>query len=253
MSTGYERRIGRYGPKLAEGMTAIGGVAAGQRVLDLGCGSGALAEACARITGGENVVGLDSSAADLEAARRRVPGASFHHGRAEELPFEDASFDAALAQLLVHLVDDAPAVAREMRRVARPGGVVATCVWDFADAMTPLRAFWDAAAVVVPDLARVRDQGRTRPFATRSDLALLWEQAGLAGIETGEIWSASGYEDFEDLWQPMTIPDGSPGYFCAELGRTQLAAVRDEMFRRVGEPEGGFTLEARAWYVRGRA
>jgi hypothetical protein len=139
-----------------------------------------------------------------------------------------------------------------MRRVARPGGVVATCVWDFAAGMTLLRTFWDAAAAL-DRAAESRDQAKTRPFADPDQLEGLWRSAGLTDIAIGELIASADYVDFKDLWVPLVAPDGSPGAYFAELKAEQREALRKEMWRRLGSPTGSFRLTARAWYVQGSA
>jgi ubiquinone/menaquinone biosynthesis C-methylase UbiE len=129
---GYEGRIGRYGPELAvEFMRAVG-VRAGQRALDVGCGSGALTQPLAGLLGAENVVAVDPDVAAVEACQARLPAIDARVAVAEALPFSDGEFDVVLAQLVVSLMSDAQAGVKEMRRVAGRGGVVAACVWDFA-------------------------------------------------------------------------------------------------------------------------
>ena len=122
----------------------------GQRVLDVGCGPGALtAELVARL-GPESVAAVDPSAPFVEAARVRHPGVDVRHASAEALPFADRSFDAALAQLVVHFMADPIAGLAEMGRVTRRGGVVAACVWDHAGGLGPLGLFWDVARTLDP-------------------------------------------------------------------------------------------------------
>ena len=104
----------------------------GQRALDVGCGPGALAVALADVLGPESVAAVDPSEPFVEVCRARAPGTDVRVTRAEDLPFAAGEFDAVLAQLVVQRLDDAPRGVAEMRRVARPGGVVAACTWDFA-------------------------------------------------------------------------------------------------------------------------
>jgi SAM-dependent methyltransferase len=251
-ATGYERRIGRYSEPLAEGMAALVPLAPGRRVLDVGCGSGQLTRVLARAVGAEHVAAVDVAAADVEACARRMPGVDARVAAAERLPFADDAFDAVLAQRLVHLVDDAPRAASEMRRVARPGAPVVTCVWDFAEGMTALRAFWDAVAATGAPGAELHDQS-AYAYATPAELEQLWTSAGMTGVESGELRVSARYADFDDLWEPLAVPDGSPGRYLATLEGAHVAAIRDELRRRAGHPRGRFHLDARAWYVRGDA
>jgi ubiquinone/menaquinone biosynthesis C-methylase UbiE len=150
----YERHVGRYAKELSAGLIRVAGVRAGQNALDVGCGPGGLAVALAGLLGDENVAAVDPSERFVEVCRSRIPGADVRIGVAENLPFDDASFDAVLAQLVVQDIVDARSGVAEMRRVARQGGVVSGCVWDFESGMPLLRAAWDAALAIDAELAR---------------------------------------------------------------------------------------------------
>jgi ubiquinone/menaquinone biosynthesis C-methylase UbiE len=250
--SGYERRIARYGPELAIALMKVAAVRAGQRALDVGCGSGALTEPLSEWLGPQNVAAVDPDMVAVEACRGRLPGLDVRVAAAEALPFADDEFDVVLAQLVVSFMSDPQRGVGEMRRVARSGGTVATSVWDFAGGMTLLRTFWDAATALDPAAAS-RDQAKTRPFADPDELDRLWRSAGLVDVTTGELRAGASYVDFEDLWVPLVAPDGSPGAYFGELESSHREALRQEVWRRLGSPAGSFRLTARAWYVGGRA
>ena len=251
--SGYERRIGRYCPDLARGLIAVAGVQPGVRVLDFGCGAGALTAPLVALVGAGNVVGVDPDPDALALATRRLPGVRLDRAAAEALPYGDGEFDVVLAQLVVTLMGDAPAGVAEMRRVARPGGVVATCVWDFAAGMTVLRAFWDAAAEIDPAGAAASDQAATRPYNDRASLEELWRGAGLEAVTSGELVARAAYTGFDDAWEPLEIPDGGPGVYLRGLAADQRTAIREAFRERLGRPAGPFELAARAWYAHGVA
>ena len=169
----YDRHIGRYGRSLARELIAAAGVRPGERALDVGCGPGALATELAALLGAAQVAAVDPSQPFAAACRDRLPGARVEVASAEALPFDDAEFDHALAQLVVNFIGDTPAGVREMRRVTRPGGTVAAAVWDYAGEMTLLRRFWDAAVALEPDAADL-DEGRCMPYCTPDALGDLW-------------------------------------------------------------------------------
>jgi SAM-dependent methyltransferase len=246
----YDRFMGRYSTKLAVPLADAAGIGPGQTVLDVGCGPGALAAELVRRVGAEHVSAVDPAPQFVEAVRGRLPGVDARVGRAEELPFPDGRFDAALAQLVLHFVSDAEATAREMRRVVRPGGVVAACVWDFGGGMQMLRLFWDAALALDP---AAPDEEHTRPFGRDGEIAGLFERAGLEDVERGSLEVEASYEDFDDFWTPFLSTTGPAGAYAGALDDGHRARLHDELRTRVGSPEGPFTLKAKAWYGKGRA
>jgi SAM-dependent methyltransferase len=248
----YDRYIGRYGPELAAGLISAAGLTPGRRALDVGCGPGALTAALAELLGPDAVAAVDPSEPFAEACASRVPGVRVEVGAAEALPFDDDSFDAALSQLVVNFMSDAPAGVREMRRVTRPGGTVAAAVWDYADGMTLLRRFWDAAATLDPAAAD-RDEGRSMPYCRPDELGGLWREAGLEDVTGTELTVEAGYENFDDLWQPLEAGVGPSGAYAAALPPEGRAALREELRRRLGAGDSPFRLAARAWLVVGRA
>ena len=194
-------------------------------------------------------------ATSLEAiaeCRARLPDVDVRVALAEDLPFRDDEFDAVLAQLVVGLLTDAAQGVAEMRRVARPGASVATCVWDFGDGMTVLRAFWDAAVELDPRAAE-HDQATTRPYSTGEELHALWDAAGLRDVSSGAIVVGADYRDFEDLWDPLVTPDGAPGRYFAALDNRHRDALRRAVVDRLDRPQRPFRLTARAWYAVGSA
>jgi len=248
----YDRFVGRYGVPLGDAMLDFAGVGAGMRVLDVGCGTGALAGQAAARVGAANVAGADPSEPFVESCRRRVPEADVRVAPAESLPFDDDSFDAVMAQLAVQFMSDAPRGVSEMARVARPGGVVAACVWDYADRMRLLRAFWDAAVAVDPGSA-ARDEARLLRYAKADELGALWSEAGLADVATEGLEVEAAYDDFDDLWLPFLAGVGPAGAYAASLDPDGQAALREQLRQELGDPSGPFTLTALAWGVRGNA
>jgi SAM-dependent methyltransferase/uncharacterized protein YndB with AHSA1/START domain len=248
----YDRYIGRYGPTLAAALIGTAGIRPGQSVLDVGCGTGALAAALATLTGADRVAAVDPSEPFATACAARVPGARVEVAAAEALPFPDASFDAVLSQLVVNFLSDAAAGVREMVRVTKPGGTVAAAVWDYAGEMTLLRRFWDAATAIDPAAAEL-DEGRSMPFSTPDELTALWTGAGLRDVAIVPVMARAGYAGFDDLWEPLESGVGPSGAYVATLPADRRAQLRDELRRALGAGDQPFQLTAGAWCVVGRA
>jgi SAM-dependent methyltransferase len=177
-----------------------------------------------------------------------APGVDVRVAPAEELPFADGTFDVVLSQLVLNFLADAPGSVAGMRRVARPGGTVAACTWDYRGEMTMLRAFWQAAADVDPSAPA---EGAVMRYCTPAELEELWRGAGLEAVRTDALHVERAYDGFEEVWEPFTHGVGPAGLFVRALDDDRRGALRDGFRRRLGDPSGPFTLTARAWFVAG--
>ncbi len=243
----YDRFMGRYSQRLAPAFADFSGVEAGHRVVDVGCGTGVLTEELARRLGADHVAGADPSPM-LEACAERVPGAELRQASAEQLPWPDDSFDAALAQLVVHFMDDPATGVGEMARVTRAGGVVAACTWDFAGGgMKLLGTFWQSVRALDPGA-----ESELSTLGDRGQLDALWRERGLQEVETEALEVSTGYEDFDELWTSFSRGVGPAGQYLLSVRPEQQEAIRAEYFARIGEPSGSFELSARSWAVQGR-
>jgi SAM-dependent methyltransferase len=246
----YDAFMGRNADLLAPRLIAFAGVQPDDRVLDVGCGPGSLTEPLAELVGPEHVAAIDPSESFAAANAERVPGADVQVGGAESLPWPADSFDAALAQLVVNFMSDADAGVAEMRRVVRPGGAVAACTWDYSGGMTMLRTFWDAALSLDPEAP---DESRTMRYNDLDVLRELWLRVGLEAVENDTLVVEASYRDFDDYWDPFTGGVGPAGAYVSSLEPDRREALREECRRRLGNPDGPFTLSATAWAVKGRA
>jgi ubiquinone/menaquinone biosynthesis C-methylase UbiE len=175
----YDRYMGRYSKLLAPQLADLAAVSEGQRVLDVGCGPGALTAELVKRLGAAAVSAVDPSQSFVAAAQERHPGVDVRRAAAEQLPFPDAVFDATLAQLVILLMENPTVGVAEMARVTRKGGVVAACVWDYAGGRGPVSVLWDAARELDPDVVDESHLAGVR----EGQLAELFDAAGLHEVE----------------------------------------------------------------------
>ena len=231
----YDTFMGRFSRRLAPLFADFAGVGEGERALDVGAGTGALTEELVRR--GALAAAADPSPAFAASLRRRFPDLDVREAPGEDLPWASGSFDVALAQLVVLFMDDAAQGVREMARVA--GGRVAVCTWDYD------------GQELLATVNRVRGRmgtASTEPGRYRTGPEL--EQLLGPGAEVEPLDVEAGYEDFDDFWSALLGGVGPHGAWAASLDDDGREVARRELFRELGEPAGGFTLQGRAWAAR---
>jgi SAM-dependent methyltransferase len=244
-ASAYDAFMGRYSSRLAPQLADLAGIASGQRVLDVGCGPGALTTVLVERVGAENVSAVDPSEQFVEAAHERHPGVDVRRASAEDLPFEDEAYDAAIAQLVVHFMSDPLRGLREMARVTRVGGVVAACVWDHAGGQTPLGPFWEVVRDVDPEATDESGLAGAR----EGHLAELFEQAGLSEIQQTSLQVQAEHESFDEWWEPFRLGVGPAGAYLQTLAPAQQSELRDRLRQKLDRTP--FSLATRAWAARG--
>lgn len=249
----YERRVGRWsrlvGLDFLDWLRPTGGM----RWLDIGCGTGVLCQIILEQFEPAQVTGLDPSQGELAYARTRVTGegVNFLRADAHALPFLKDSFDLAVSGLVLNHLSDKVRALAEMRRVVRPGGRVASYVWDYAGEMQLMRRFWDAAIALDP-AARERDQARRFPDCKPEPLATLFAGAGLHEVEARAFDVATILRDFDDYWAPMTIGEGAIPEYVLSLTKECRASLRERLQQSLPtHTDGTIHLAARAWAVSG--
>ena len=230
----YDDFMGRYSRRLAPLFADFAGVESGERVLDVGAGTGALTAELLRR--GCAVAAAEPSPEFCGALRRRFADADVHEAPAEQLPFEDGSFDAALAQLVVAFVADAPRAVREMSRVARR---VAVCMWGVEE-MEMFAAINRTAAAV--GVERAAEPRRYRSAQELHDLL-----SPLGDVRSAELDVVGDYAGFDDFWHALEQQVGPAGAWLASLDDRQRSAAREELFGQLGSPSGPFALTGRAF------
>ena len=221
--------------------------------LDVGCGTGALAEAVAERCAPRRLVGIDPSAGFLEYGRRRLGDrAELRAADAQDLPFGGAEFDRVVSGLVLNFVPDQTRAAAEIARVLRAGGEAALYVWDYAGKMEMMRRFWDAA-VALDAKAHGLDEAARFPICRPEPLQALFAQAGFSAVETRAIDVPTVFRDFEDYWTPFLGGQAPAPAYCMSLSEEARAALRERLRSTLPtETDGSIRLIARAWAVRGR-
>ncbi len=249
----YDRFMGRWSRRLAPLFLDFVEVANNARVLDVGCGTGALAMAVANRKTESRVVGVDLSREYIEYCRTQNPlnRVRFEVGDAQNLGFPDGAFDAAASMLVLNFIPNPNRAVAEMKRVTAPGGRIAAAVWDYGEGMQMLRAFWGAAVALDP-AAEAKDE-KHMPLCRRGELQQLWTDMGLARIEERPLEMRMDFPSFNDYWEPFTLGEGPAGAYVAQLNAAQRDALRAELKQRLNAPRDAdpVSLLARACAVRG--
>jgi ubiquinone/menaquinone biosynthesis C-methylase UbiE len=250
----YEPYIGRWSRLVAAEFVDWLGVSPGAKWLDVGCGTGALSHAVLDRAQPAQISGLDRSAGFIEHARESTsdPRARFEVGDAQQLSFEDDSFDVVVAALMLNFVPDRSTALNEMRRVARPGGVAAAYVWDYpGGGMQLMDYFWNAAVELNAAAKDVHEANRF-PFCEPARLQDMFAAAGLTEVQSRAIVVPTVFRDFDDYWTPFASGQGpAPGY-AMSLPTSQREELRELLHDRLPfAADGSIPLTARAWAIRG--
>jgi SAM-dependent methyltransferase len=248
----YQAGMGGWSKTLAPlFIEFIGGIKEGNRVLDIGCGTGSLTFTIADTTKALTVVGIDPSVGYLEYARHinTRSHVSFEIGDAQKLPFDNGSFDCCVSSLMMQFVPDARKAANEMKRVTKEGGIVATCMWDNSGGLELSERFWDAAIAV--------DPGAKRPglgrYGSPSALSDLWTVTGFTKVETKELVIPMEFSSFEDLWRIQSNAQGPVKPYISSLSEDRRQVLKERLRGEIfgTRPDGPFMLQAKAWAVKG--
>jgi ubiquinone/menaquinone biosynthesis C-methylase UbiE len=256
-ANGYELVMGRWSRRLAMPFLDFSGSGDGERVLDVGCGTGHLAQAIVeRSRPGEvRAIDLVPAYVDFAKSRNRDPRVVFDVGDACAMELADQTFDRVLSMLVLHFVPRADVAISEMRRVCKPGGGVAACVWDVRGGFVANRIFFDTAAALDPKANDRRAQNYTRPMTKPGELARAWREAGLRDVVESTLSIRMEFTSFEDYWAPYDGKEGPAAAYVASLSEAERSRLMDAVRAAYldGDPEGPRSYAALAWAVKGIA
>jgi ubiquinone/menaquinone biosynthesis C-methylase UbiE len=246
----YERFMGRW--SRAVGILFLKWLAApeGAGWLDVGCGTGAFTQLVLDSCAPSAMTGADPAAAQIDYARRQphLKQAEFRVADATALPFDDGAFDVVASALVINFIPDRTKAIAEMRRVSRPGGIVAGYMWD----RSPQTEF-SPSAPMQRGFAQIGAEVPRIPGAEFGDLPSLFAAAGFDTIETRAFEVTQTYSDFDDYWSAQTLPFTPAGKLVAKMSDQDRARLRDTL--QVMLPpaaDGSITYSSRATAIKAR-
>lgn len=252
-AVGYEKLMGRWSVRLAPMYADFAQLRDAGKILDVGCGTGALVKAIAAMARSSEIVGVDPGQSFVDFARTQFNDSriTFQVGDAMQLPFPAACFDQTLSLLVMMFVPQPEKAASEMRRVTRPGGTVSACTWD-RDGLELSSIFWEEAVRLDPG-ADARSQ-RPKHSNREGQLTALWQSAGLQDVKETVITMQLPFTSFNDFWDPHLRGVAPQGAYVATLSDERREALRQGLRKRfLGDrADGAFTLRAKALAVRGK-
>jgi ubiquinone/menaquinone biosynthesis C-methylase UbiE len=252
---GYEQLMGRWSQKLAPLFIDFAGVADGEKILDVGCGTGSLTFALVQAADLGEIAAIDYSPVFVEEAIRRNtdPRIKIRQADACALPFGGGTFDRALALLVLHFVPEADKAVAEMRRVVRSGGVVAAAVWDHLGGMPGMRMMIDTVAALSESGRQLRGRYCFQPMMQPGEMKRTFVEQGLVDVTEMQLMIRMDYQSFDDYWAPIAAGEGPFGKYVTTLDAAERAradaAVRDAY--EAGRPDGPRSFANVAWACRG--
>lgn len=252
---GYEQLMGRWSRRLAIPFIEFAGLGQGEKVIDVGCGTGSLTFALAEAAVSTEIAAVDLSPVFVEEAQKRTsdPRIQIQQADACALPFDAGQFDRAFSLLVLHFVPDPAKAVSEMRRVVRSGGTVAAAVWDHLGGLPSMRMMWDTVAAANGKAREARNKYFWQPMMQPGEMRTCFLEQGLVEVEERSLLIRMDYSSFDDYWAPIGSGEGPIGKFVATLEAAERieaqAAVRAAY--EGGRPDGARSFAAVAWACRG--
>jgi ubiquinone/menaquinone biosynthesis C-methylase UbiE len=252
-AVGYEHFMGRWSRLIAPRFVEFVRIQDGDWVLDVGSGTGSLAESIVASKPSCRVIGIDPSVQYVSFAesRKKSPNLKFQVGDAQNLSFPAAQFGVTTSLLVLNFIPDANKAMAELRRVTRPGGTIAAAVWDYGEGMQMLRFFWDAAVALDPSAEKLDE--KHMPLCRAGELSQLFRNAGLTDVREQPLEVTLRLPSFEDYWNPFLEAQGPAGAYVARLSQEKRSALQKRLRALLLKDSSGdaFSLRARVWAVRG--
>jgi len=248
-SEAYDQFMGRWSHEIGKAFLAWLQPPKGAHWLDVGCGTGIFTELISVSCAPASVIAVDPAESQIARARNGVARmkAEFRLADAQELPFPDESFDVVASALVMNFVPNRARAMSEMRRVARPGGLVAACVWDLAAELSPSGPLRRAMRQIGIDAPPVPGTAASAPAA----LVDLFEKARLKGLNTASIEVAVSFRDFDDFWRSQTQYNMPTTKVIAAMTPSDGLALMEAVRTYLRPLRGGVGYSARANAVRG--
>jgi SAM-dependent methyltransferase len=254
-AAGYESFMGRWSQRLAPLFLDFAGIGVHERVVDVGCGTGSLTLAIAESGEVDAIEAIDFEEQFVEALKQksRDPRIVARQGDACALPYGDGQFDRALSMLVLHFVSDPSKAVSEMRRVVRPGGVIAATVWDTFGGMPSQRMFWDTFCAIEPAAMERRSIALTRPMTGPGQLMSAFVQGGLEQVRETSLTIRMEFESFDDYWEPLIHGQGTLASFLSTFSERTTDKLRSDVRDAYlcGGPDGARSFAATAVAVKG--
>ena len=250
----YDKFMGRWSRQVATQFIKWIGPEPHLSWLDVGCGTGTLAETVNKNCSPSLIIGADPLKSSIEAAKLQPEnkGVEFQIGDAQNLPFDHAKFDFVISGLMIKFVKDKVRAIREMKRVTRAGGMIALYDWDMDSNMNTTRHFWDAVATIIPE--RIESpQARKTPMTEIGSIASLFELAGIKEIEQCIISFTTQFQDLDDYWVPITKNSQNVGRFYKTMTGEEREAVYQQIEKTLPfNSNGSISFESRAVAIKGK-
>ncbi len=222
----YDRMMGVWSQLLGEQFIKWLNPPSGQSWIDIGCGTGAFTAQIAELCSPKQLLGIDPAEAQIEFARKRgmQQSAILQTGDAMALPCNAASLDIAVMALVLFFVPNPVLGLAEMKRVVRPGGIVAAYVWDVFGEGLPIQMFHK----------EFRKRGIEYPLPPSAEVSKmerleeLWNEADLRSVESTQIKASRKFGNFEEFWNVNT---SSPALSVVleDLSQQEISEIRSSL------------------------